>query len=89
MATRSVKRNGLKLKSARLILAAMLAATLSVTLGGCQTATTATTTKALCEPWKPVSYNSRERASKRYAGPLLAHDLAVHNRTGENIGCWQ
>lgn len=61
---------------------------LSVTLAACQTSSTATTVKTICEPWRPIRYNSHNAKSPRHAGPDLARKLAVHNRTGENLSCW-
>lgn len=36
---------------------------------------------------EPIRYNSVTPKSRRYAGPDLAPDLAVHNRVGINLHC--
>lgn len=56
---------------------------------GCATTRelTATTSKAQCAGRKPINYNSRKPASQYYAAPKLAPQIAVANKTGENLRC--
>lgn len=60
-----------------------------MSVAGCATRMTATTIEAQCAGWKPLAYNSKSKASPRYAARLLAKDIAVHNRRGQLGGCWR
>jgi hypothetical protein len=54
------------------------------TLAACATtSSTATGLKAVCAPWRAISY-----ASKRDSAPTV-RQVRVHNRTGQNLGCWK
>lgn len=48
---------------------------------------TATTSKAQCAGRAPINYNSRKPSSEYYAAPKLARQIAVANKTGENLAC--
>lgn len=65
---------------------------LSVMLLGCGTVGTGTTSderKLSCTAWKPFEYSSKNLKSESHAGKKLAAELAVHNKTGQNLKCWQ
>lgn len=62
---------------------------IAMSVAGCQTASTVTTTKTVCKALDgPIKYSSRNPKSDRFAGKALAPDLARRNRTGENLKCW-
>lgn len=53
-------------------------------LSGCvTTGTTATTTKAICEPWRSISYSGRGDTAK------TVREIRVHNRVGQKLRCWK
>src|SRR5262245_53993588 len=55
-----------------------------ILLAGCvTTGTTATTTRALCEPWRAISYSGKRDSSQ------TVREIRVHNRTGQNLRCWK
>lgn len=64
---------------------------LAIALGGCATVsgkTPPTGTAPVCDALVgPIKYNSKGKASRRYAGPDLAPDLAVRNRVGIKLRC--
>lgn len=35
----------------------------------------------------PIHYNSRNKTSRRYAGPALVPDLKQRNQVGQQLGC--
>ncbi len=62
-------------------------------LGGCpQTLGTVATSedmqKIQCNAWRPFEYNSKNPKRDFHAGKKLARELAIHNKTGTNLKCW-
>ena len=56
----------------------------SSTLAGCATTgTTATTAEAQCAAWRAITYSSKRDTAE------TVRQVRVHNRAGENMGCWQ
>lgn len=49
-------------------------------LAGCQT--TATATKTVCAAWTPITYSGTKDTLK------TTRQVKVHNKTGQNLGCW-
>lgn len=68
------------------MLALMLCA---MSLTGCATRSTVTTTSTICKPWKSIRYASKTKTSPRFAAPQLVTDLRVHNATGLRLNCWK
>jgi hypothetical protein len=61
----------------------MLSLALSATLlAGCQTTST-TETRAQCSAWRAITYST-----KGDTAPTVKQ-VRVHNRTGQNLGCWK
>lgn len=58
---------------------------ISALLNGC--VLTATTSEAQCAGRAPIIYNSKNPASKYYAAPMVASQIAVTNQTGVNLRC--
>jgi hypothetical protein len=56
---------------------------LAVLLAGCvSTGLTATASKTVCRSWVPITYSGRNDTG------LTKRQIRVHNRTGQNLGCW-
>ena len=61
---------------------------LSVTLlAGCATSLTGSSPEAQCAGREPIRYTSTNKKSEFYAAPKLAPQIAVANKTGENLNC--
>lgn len=62
------------------VLAVMLSAT---SIAGCQTVTSSTETRAQCAAWRSISYSAKKDTTD------TVRQVRVHNRTGQNLGCWE
>ena len=63
---------------------ARLALLLALMTSGCAaTRTTATTTEALCAPWRAITYSGRNDT------PQTVRQIRVHNATGAKLACWR
>lgn len=88
MGNTTSKLSGKLLKALRSIGVKRLAVTLSLLsmpclLAACQTTgMSATTNKAICGPWRPITYSAKKDT------PATVKQIRTHNRTGANIGCW-
>lgn len=51
-------------------------------LAGCQT-TTATTTRTVCAPWRPITYSGTKDTAP------TVKQVRTYNQTGRNLGCWK
>ena len=70
--------------AAHLFRLALLLALLALFLGGCATTrTTATTTEALCAPWRAITYSGKSDS------PQTARQIRVHNDVGKRLKCWR
>jgi hypothetical protein len=56
---------------------------LALSLAGCATDMTATATKTLCAAWRPITYSGTRDTSN------TVRQVRVHNKTGQNLGCWR
>jgi hypothetical protein len=54
----------------------------AVLLQGCATDSIGTSKAALCAPWKPISYSSKQDTAR------TVRQVRAHNLTGKNVGCW-
>ena len=52
-------------------------------LAACQTSMTATAVKTVCSPWRAITYSGTGDT------PQTKRQVQVHNRTGQNLGCWK
>lgn len=53
-------------------------------VAGCATThTTATAVKTLCTPWRAITYSGTGDT------PQTVRQIRVHNKTGQNLGCWK
>jgi len=73
------KRQSPRLK--RLVLTLSLLSTASL-LAACATTST-TETRAQCAAWRAITYSSKGDTA------LTVKQVRVHNRTGQNLGCWK
>jgi hypothetical protein len=56
----------------------------TATLAACATTgSTATGREAQCAPWRAISYSGKRDS------PATVRQVRVHNRTGQNLGCWK
>lgn len=82
------KRNGTllsKLRSSgalRLVLMPSAALIAMAILSGCQTISS-TETAAQCSAWRSITYSGKKDT------PETVKQVRVHNRTGQNLGCWK
>jgi hypothetical protein len=44
---------------------------------------TVTAAKTQCEAWRPITYSGTRDT------PQTVRQVRVHNRTGQNLGCWK
>lgn len=51
-------------------------------LAACST-TSSTETKAQCAAWRAITYSSKKDTA------VTVKQIRVHNRTGQNLGCWK
>ena len=47
------------------------------------TGSTVTATRTLCAPWSPITYSGQGDTAK------TKRQVQVHNKTGQNLGCWK
>ena len=59
-------------------------------LAGCNAGspTSASTRDTICAPWRSITYASRERHPNAYDTNTTIRLIQIHNRTGQNLGCW-
>ena len=69
-----------KLLKAGSVTALLLSA---IVLAGCATATTATSSAAICSGWKPISYSTKKDT------PETVAQIRAHNLFGIRRGCWK
>ena len=64
---------------------------LALALGGCDPSSLSPATlQAICTALVgPIKYNTYNRASGRFSGPVLAPDLKQRNQIGRKLGCPQ
>lgn len=68
----------------RLLRNALLLLPIAILIPGCKTTgTTATTTEALCTPWRAIEYSASGDS------PKTVRQVRVHNATGANLKCWE
>lgn len=77
--TRPNKLQSSAAKRLALTLSLLLSATL---LGACQT-TSSTEIRAQCSAWRAITYSSKGDTA------LTIKQVRIHNRTGQNLGCWK
>jgi len=87
------KQNGMPQFKPLSLAAKRLAVTLSLLLGaslltGCVT-TSSTETKAQCAAWRSISYASPQKHPKAHDTAPTIKQVRVHNRAGQNLGCWK
>jgi hypothetical protein len=56
---------------------------LALSLAGCATTTTVTAVKTQCAAWRPITYSGARDTAK------TVRQVRVHNRVGQNLGCWR
>lgn len=56
---------------------------LAAILAACQTTTTATASRTVCAPWRAITYSGTRDTQQ------TQRQVKVHNRTGQNLGCWK
>lgn len=52
-----------------------------MSIAGCQT-TSSTEIKAQCAAWRAITYSAKKDTAD------TVRQVRVHNRTGQNLGCW-
>lgn len=62
----------------------VLCLVLLLPLAGCATSSTATATStaSICAPWRAITYSGTKDTA------ATTRQVQVHNKTGQNLGCW-